>query len=142
MNMGADNDNNPFGQVPDADDEFTVEGLDEGDSKFKIPEGEYKMRLIDLVKETSKAGNPMWVWTFTVVSGEHEGIELKTWTALTPAAMWKLTEVLQALGLPSDGKRANFKKKDALGKECIAVVEDSEYQGRVNSSISNLKPLG
>ncbi len=132
---------NPFGKAPDGDEEFSVEGLDEGSSKFHIPEGEYRMRLIDLDKDTSKAGNPMWIWTFAVVKGEHEGAELKTYTALTPAAMWKLTEVLEALQVPAADGRAKFKKNDVIGRECTGTVEDNEYQGRVNSSIAQLRPL-
>ena len=135
------NKDNPFGKAPDGDDEFEIDGLDEaGDSKFRIPEGEYKMRLIELEKGESKAGNPMWIWTFCVIDGDHEGTELKTWTALTPAAMWKLSEVLTALGFEAKDGRAKFKKQEAIGREVLATVEDSEYQGRTNSSIANVKP--
>jgi hypothetical protein len=132
---------NPFGKVPGGDEEFEIGGLDEIDSKFRIPEGAYRMRLIELEKGTSKADNPMWIWTFVVVSGDHEGTELKTWTALTPAAMWKLSEVLEALGFEAKDGRAKFKKEEAIGREVMAEVVDSEYQGRTNSSISTLKPL-
>lgn len=133
---------NPFSKkiTEDDDDDFDVE-VGDANSKYRIPEGTYRFRCIDIEKETSKSGNPMWTWTFAVCKGQHEGTELKTWTALTASALWKVVQVGQALGLDIAEGRLKFKKSNVIGKECYGKVLDSEYQGRVNSRIEELYAL-
>jgi hypothetical protein len=134
--------NNPFGN-PEQEDEdiFAIDGLDDVESKFKIPEGYYVAKVIDIEKQTSQAGNPMWVWTFTTTKGQYQGTELKVWTALTQAALWKLMEVLKALGIKPEKGSINLKKDEIIGRSCYINVVDREYQGRVTSSIASCEEL-
>lgn len=137
----------PFGGPGDEDDEFVIEeGLDEDTGgQYYVGEGTYRAKVVEVVKGESKAGNPMWTWTLTVVGGgdkQYHGKELRTWTALTPAAMWKLREVLVALGLAKEGEKGvRFKGSDAIGKECQITVEDGEYGGRKTSNVAKLEAL-
>ena len=131
----------PFGTPgTEDDDDFSVDGLDEV-SSFYVPPNKYRAKVIELTKEVSKQGNPMWVWTFAIVHGDQSGKELKVWTALTAAALWKLVEVLDALKLGHVDGKAKFKKNDVINKECYIVVEDSEYNGRKTSTISQCEVI-
>jgi len=135
----------PFG-APSVDeldvtsDEFSLDMTDERTITGLIPPGDYIAKLIDCGKDTSKAGNEMWVWTFVIVKGDHAGTEMKYFTALTPAAMWKAVEVLEALGLGEMGKIAKFKRGDAINRLCAIKVEDQTYNDRPRSSIKNVMP--
>ena len=133
---------NPFGSPSDENDNFEVDlpEADSGGSDFSIPAGDYPARVIDLDHQTSKAGNPMWVWTFGICKGEHEGKEFRTYTALSAAAMWKLNEVVVALGLGKPGSRAKFTKQEAIGKYATISLEDDEYNGVKRSSITKVMP--
>ena len=121
-------------------DEFAVD-LTEVESLGLIPEGTYRVRCADVQQSVSKGGNPMFVWDFEIVGGEHDGRMLKVFTAITPAAMWKVAETVVALGIGQTGSVVKFKRSDVIGKECGAVVEDTEYNGNKRSQISRVIPL-
>lgn len=138
---------NPFGDPgsDSGDDDFEVDMGEEGGAP--VPAGIYQIRVVDVETGVSKAGNPMWTWTWAITGDENgketecEGKELKLWTALTPAAMWKLAETVKALGIPITDNKIKCKKADIVGKSCKAVVEESEYNGRPTSSLSKCLPL-
>ena len=105
---------------------------------FHIPEGTYRAKLIEVEQSVSKGGNPMFVWTFEISAGEHAGFQLKSFTAITPAAMWKVAETVEALGVGQTGTVVKFKRSDVINRECGLVVEDNDYNGSVRSSISRV----
>lgn len=109
--------------------------LTEVSSGFTIPDGFYRIKCTDIQQSVSKSGNPMFTWDFEVASGENAGFQLKVFTAITPAAMWKVAETVQALGVGQTGQVVRFKRTDVVGKECGAYVEQSEYNGQMRSSI-------
>lgn len=121
-------------------DEFAVD-LTEVESSDLMPEGTYRVRCANVEQSVSKGGNPMFVWDFEVVGGDHAGHILKVFTAITPAAMWKVAETVVALGIGQTGSVVKFKRSDVIGKECGAVVEDTEYNGNKRSQISRVIPL-
>ena len=102
---------------------------------FHIPEGTYRAKLVEVEQSVSKGGNPMFVWTFEISAGEHKGFQLKSFTAITPAAMWKVAETVEALGIGQTGTTVRFKRSDVINRECGLAVEDQEYNGNNRSSI-------
>lgn len=105
---------------------------------FHIPEGNYRAKLIEVEQSVSKGGNPMFVWTFEISAGEHRGFQLKSFTAITPAAMWKVAETVEALGVGQTGTVVKFKRSDVINRECGLVVEDQDYNGNTRSSIARV----
>lgn len=130
----------PGGSVPAGADNFEVD-LTEVQSNFLIPDGIYKVRCIDIVQDVSKGGNPMFVWTFEVVEGDHTGFQSKVFTAITPAAMWKVAETVAAMGVGQEGQVVKFKRSDVVGKDCGALIEATEYNGQNRSQISRVMSL-
>lgn len=108
---------------------------------FKIPDGNYKVKCIEIEQTVSKGGNPMFVWTFEVSEGQHAGFQSKVFTAITPAAMWKVAETVQALGVGQTGSVVKFKRTDVINKECGALIEETEYNGQTRSQISRVMTL-
>ena len=121
-------------------DTFEVDLTDVQDN-FKIPDGTYKVKCIDIDQTVSKGGNPMFVWSFEVSEGDHAGFQSKVFTAITPAAMWKVAETVQALGVGQTGSVVKFKRTDVLNKECGALIEEVEYNGQMRSQISKVISL-
>ena len=122
---------NPNGNNNSNDGEFSVDlsGAGEGGGdRFLVQEGKHPCKVTDLVRETSKSGNPMFVWDFTVTAGPDAGKDLRLWTVLTPAALWKLKQVAEALDLPVDNGKTDFSK--AVGRRCVVVNEHGDYNGR------------
>ena len=110
-------------------------------SSYLIPEGTYRVRCIDVEQSVSKSGNPMFVWTFVVIGTPNAGHELKVFTAITPAAMWKVAEVVIALGIGQTGQTVKFQRSDVINRECGAMVETSKYNDKDSSSITKVISL-
>lgn len=121
-------------------DSFEVDLTDVSDG-FTIPDGSYKVKCLDVEQSVSKGGNPMFVWTFQISEGDHLGFESKVFTAITPAAMWKVAETVIALGVGQTGSVVKFKRADVIGKECGAIFEKSEYNGQERSQIAKVISL-
>lgn len=130
----------PGSSVPMGSDNFEVD-LSEVQSGFVIPDGIYRVKCIEIEQTVSKGGNPMFAWTFEVSAGDHAGFQSKVFTALTPAAMWKVAETVEALGVGQTGQVVKFKRSDVINKECGALFEQSEYNGQTRSSISRVMSL-
>lgn len=127
MPSGASNVNDSF--------EVDLTDVSEG---YTIPDGTYPAQCIDVQQEVSKSGNPMFVWDFIISSGDYKDRTFKLWTAITPAAMWKVAEVVTALGVGQSGQTVKFKRGDVLNKPCGLVIETDEYNGKPTSRISRV----
>lgn len=111
------------------------------ESGFNVPDGNYDVKCIDIEQSVSKGGNPMFVWTFEISKGEHTGKQFKLFTAITPAAMWKVAETVIALGVGQTGSVVKFKRSDVVGKECGALIEMTAYNGQERSQITKVLSL-
>ena len=105
---------------------------------FTIPDGNYRLKCIDIEQQVSKGGNPMFVWTLEVSAGQHTGFQGKVFTAITPAAMWKVAETVKAFGVGQEGQMVKFKRSDVVGKECGGYIEKTEYNGQERSQIQRV----
>ena len=130
----------PGASVPMGSDNFEVD-LSEVKSGFVIPDGMYRVKCIEIEQTVSKGGNPMFAWTFEVSAGDYTGFQSKVFTALTPAAMWKVAETVEALGVGQQGQVVKFKRSDVINKECGALIEQTEYNGNNRSQISRVMTL-
>lgn len=130
---------NPFGNPQEDGEEmmFEIDLTDETGSTT-IPEGEYIGRLVNLEKTTSKAGNPMWVWDFAIVEGEYAGMEFRLFTAITPAALWKVVETLEALGVGGYGQIIKFAPEDVLNTMVTMHIYDDDYNGQLRSQLGSI----
>lgn len=133
--------NTPMPGAPAGPDSFEVDLSDVQENSFTIPDGLYKIKCIDIEQSVSKGGNPMFIWTFEISEGDHIGFQSKLFTAITPAAMWKVAETVQALGIGQTGQTVKFKRTDVINKECGALIEMTEYNGQNRSQISKVMTL-
>ena len=120
---------------------FEIDLTDVQESSFAIPDGTYKAKCIDITQDVSKSGNPMFIWDFEIIEGNYKGKTFKSWTAITPAAMWKVAETVQALGVGQTGQVVKFKKGDVINKLCGIVMEQDEYNGKPASKIARVISL-
>ena len=124
-----------------ASEDFQIDLTEVKENSYTIPDGLYKVKCINIEQSISKGGNPMFVWDFEVQEGPHAGFVSKVFSAITPAAMWKVAETVQALGVGQTGQVVKFKRTDVIGKICGALIEQSEYEGKMRSSITNVMTL-
>lgn len=130
----------PTSSVPSGIDNFEVD-LSEVTDGFSIPDGVYRVRCTDVTQDVSKGGNPMFVWQFEVSEGRYAGFQARVFTAITPAAMWKVAETVIALGIGQQGQVVKFKRSDVINRECGALIEKTEYNNQMRSQISRVMSL-
>jgi hypothetical protein len=103
-----------------------------------LPEGDYSGTLIGVSNSSSKAGNPMIVWSYSL---DANGSELKNFTALSPTAAWKVTETMGALGVAkTETGRYAFKASEVIGKRVTLRIVHDVYDGRKRLTIKTVMP--
>lgn len=117
---------------------FEVDLTEVQENDYTIPDGTYRAKCVDVSQDVSKGGNPMFVWSFELIGGQYNGRSFKSWTAITPAAMWKVAETVMALGVGQTGQVVKFKRTDVVGKECGLLIEQDEYNGKTTSKVSRV----
>ena len=125
----------PGATASSASDSYEIDLTGVQENSYTIPDGNYRVKCVEVEQTVSKGGNPMFVWTFEVSEGDYRGFETKVFTAITPAAMWKVAETVVALGVGQSGSVVKFKRSDVVGKECGVTLEASEYNGTTRSSV-------
>jgi hypothetical protein len=141
----------PADDDDDSEDLLVVEGLNDADSKFLVPDGKWESRITQAKRETSKSGRPMVTIDFCLTgrcldgdndivvhpeAGKHGGKDFKTWVSLTEAALFKVTEMVAALDLPVDEEgRLRCRLSEFVSLRFVAEMKAEEYQGRDSSKM-------
>lgn len=80
-----------------------VEDNGGGGNYGPIPEGKYRVRLLEVESAKTAKGAPKWVWKFeTTDPAENSGRWLWEHTAIQDSTMWKVRQVFDAFGVPAD----------------------------------------
>ena len=127
---------------PREEDTFEIDltGVAEGGAVL-IPDGQYEAICIEVKHGYAKSsGNPQWIWRFAIAKGPHAGVELPYYTALTPGALWKVSEVVTALGLGQPGQKVSFSKEQARNRRCLIEVVTDTYNNQKRSTITQILP--
>ena len=99
--------------------------------------GKYTLVVEDVDTMTSKAGNPMWKVTSSVVDGESKGETVVDFLTITQKAMFRVVAFLNGLGIPTPKKSLSIPKSMMVGKMFEATVDDDSYGGSVSSKIQS-----
>jgi cobalamin biosynthesis protein CobT len=112
-----------------------------GGGGARVPEDDYQLRCVEIKSAESKSsGNPMLVWTLEISKGKHKGKKLKpTYTVLNANSLWKLMQVLEAMGIEVPKKKLDVLPliKKAKGKECGGTVVDEAYEKDGKEKVSS-----
>jgi hypothetical protein len=106
--------------------------------RVRLPEDDYKVRVRSVKHDTSKNGNPMLVWEFELVDGKFSGKILRERTMLMENSLWRLKQLLEAMGIQVPSKRVALDLARYPGKELgVTVVDDEPYEGKISSKIAD-----
>lgn len=109
----------------------------EGGGRIHVKPGDYKVKIAKAEFGESQAGNPMITLTYQLLDGPKKGKTIKDRFALTEKAMWKLYNMLVALGKKVPKKKVNLKPAEWVGEELVVTLEDDEYDGKMYSSVAD-----
>jgi hypothetical protein len=118
------------------------EGVESGGGGFKIPEGEYLMKVIKVEDTESDAGNSMFKWTFEGQEKKAKGKKFYLYTVYDPPdSLWKLKSLLEALGTDVPDGALDLDLDEMVDLELIGQVGDEEYQGKTTSKLQDFSPV-
>ncbi len=107
-----------------------------------IPADDYVVEIEKVENRTAKSGNEMLSLTFNVMEGEYEGRKIFDLYVLTEKALWKLKDLLVAVGVDTEGM-VDLDADDLVGEVFVAKVEIQESPGYdPQNRIKQHKPLG
>jgi len=106
--------------------------------RTRLPEGNYRLKVLSVKQDEAQSGNPMLVWTFAIVGGKHDGKKIVDRTMLLPKSLWVLRNLMEAMGLKVPKKMVELPLKKFKGKELgAAIVDGEEYNNRVSSEVGD-----
>jgi hypothetical protein len=113
-----------------------------GGARVRVPEGDYKVKVASVKQVTAKSGNEMLEWDFEFLEGKAKGKKVRDRTVLTPEALWKLKQLLEAMGKKVPQAKARLDLASYLGLELGITVVDEEYNNKIHSSVSDYLSAG
>lgn len=109
-----------------------------GGGGFRIPEGNYAVRVEEVKKGISSNDNEQFEWIFKGTEGKAKGKTFYFYTPLVEQALWKLRETLVALGQEVPDGAMDVDLDELEGLEGVGAVEDDEYRGKIRSKLAGL----
>ena len=120
-------------------------------SSFKVlPNGTYEFRITDVEQGVSSNGNPQIKVKFEVVDGPYRGDTVTAWYSLVPKALWKVLQLVEALGIETEGtgevddkgeEIMAFDTDDLIGCLVSFDVGQREYNGRKSNEFNDPKAV-
>lgn len=113
------------------------------ESRVTVPEGEYKLKPTGVTQEEGSEYSYL-DWEMTIQDGEFEGKHLRERTSLSPSALWRLRNLLEAGGIETPDSELDIDLDSICDdfSDMIAVVEHEDYEGRPQARIIDLRPAG
>lgn len=103
-------------------------------------EGVHPAKIVDSEIKDTNNGDDMIILKFEVLSGPSKGARVKENFPLTDNARWKLKQLLDAIGMKSDGKLVIDTDK-LMEKRVIIEVALEEYNSKKYPKIQEFKKL-
>ena len=101
-----------------------------------IPEGSYMARIDKVETRKSQQDKAYLGINFVIVEGDQEGRVVWQSISLEPRALWKLRQLLEALGHDLVGMQ-EVDTDDLLGQEVGINVTHEEYEGQVRHRVNS-----
>jgi hypothetical protein len=114
----------------------------EDGGRIRVPEGDYRVKIVESRLKDSQAGNSMIVWDFEFLDGKYRGKKITTNTVLTPKSLWVLRKLIDATGSSIPKKLVELDTRKYHDMELGITVTDNEYEdkngnSRVSSQVSD-----
>ena len=106
-----------------------------------ISPGDYLVGITAAEEKTSKNGHPQVALDLEILEGELKGRGVKDWVTVTERAMWRVKQVLVAVGYPNaDSGEVDLEAPKMIGGKAIITVKHELWDDRVRLRIDHWKP--
>ena len=105
---------------------------------FSLPNGPYILAVTSVEKKRSEAsGNDYLGWEYKVAEGKHKGKKVWDNTSLQPQALWRLRNLLEAMGMEIEDGEMDIDLDDLAGELIGVEIENEKYNGKNKARIIN-----
>jgi hypothetical protein len=106
-----------------------------------IPPGDYLVGITAAEEKTSKNGHPQVALDLEILEGELKGRGVKDWVTVTERAMWRVKQVLMAIGYPNaDSGEVDLQAPKMIGGKAIITVKHELWDDKVRLRIDQWRP--
>ena len=106
-----------------------------------IPPGEYLIGVTAAEEKTSKNGHPQVALDLEILEGELKGRGVKDWVTVTERAMWRVKQVLVAIGYPNaDSGEVDLEAAKMIGGKAIITIKHELWDDKVRLRIDHWAP--
>ena len=106
-----------------------------------IPPGEYLIGITAAEEKTSKNGHPQVALDLEILEGELKGRGVKDWVTVTERAMWRVKQVLVAIGYPNaDSGEVDLEATKMIGGKAVITIKHELYNDKVRLRIDHWAP--
>jgi hypothetical protein len=121
---------------------YKVDFPQQEDREFElIDEGKYECNVEQIEERISATNNPYLNWRFKIIPGQKfAGRVLFYMTSLQSQAIWKLEEVVNALGVETKAGINEIDTDAYIGLPCIVEVGHREYKEEMTEDVINVFP--
>lgn len=132
----------PDSVVVDFSDTETRGGRKGTGGRKHYPEGDYKVKVkAAKFGHSGEKESPRLEVTYVFSEGKHKGKDVRDDLYLTPKALWRLRQTLEALGVKVPDKKAKVNPANLIGKGAAVTLEDEEYDGKIYSRVTDTYTL-
>jgi len=109
--------------------------------RVRIPEGEYRAKLVKAEISKASTGNDMITWLFNLIDAEElNGTPFWYRTVLAESSLWNCRKVLEALGVKIADSMMKINLGNLAGRTCGLEIVDGEYEGTIRSEVADVFP--
>lgn len=108
-------------------------------NRRRKPSGEYRARAVAVDDHESKEGNDNYVFTIQVDGDKRASYPY--YCGLQTKQLWKLRNLLIAVGLKPPTGKTKIDPARIIGRPFGIILDDDEYEGRLNSQIGDIFPI-
>jgi hypothetical protein len=106
-----------------------------------IPPGEYLIGVTAAEEKTSKNGHPQVALDLEILEGELKGRGVKDWVTVAERAMWRVKQVLVAIGYPNaDSGEVDLEAPKMIGGKAIITIKHELWDDKVRLRIDHWAP--
>lgn len=95
-----------------------------------VPEGNYQLEVVSCEEKESSEGNPYLAWKYKVSEGAYKGATIYDNTSLTAKALWRLKNLLEAMGVEVPSGKMGLDLKSYVGNKVWVKIVNEVYQGK------------
>lgn len=117
-------------------------GKKSGGGRKHYPEGDYKVKVKDAKwGRSANKESPRLEVTYNFTEGKLKGKEIRDDLYLSPKALWRLRNAMEAMGIQVPDKKVKVNPDKLVGKTCAVTLEDEEYEEKIYSRVTDTYSL-